>query len=458
MTVTLPGRGALRWAPVFLLATCGAGLAVGGLLRLAGAPLTGQVTWEAVGAVGAAYSLWASIDSLRHRRFGVDVIALLALVGALTFGEHLASSVIAVMLASGRSLEAWAGGKAQRDLSALLERAPKFAHRYTDGSLETIPVHAVEVGDVLMVAGGEVVPADGALATPAVLDESAITGEPLPISRSTGELARSGGVNAGGPFDLRVTVPAAESTYEGIVRLVREAAASQAPMVRMADRYAIWFFVLVLAVSGAAWVLGGGERAVAVLVVATPCPLILAAPVALVSGLSRCARRGVVVKSGAALERLAACTTLLVDKTGTLTAGAPRVARVVPWGDRRPDEVLSLAASVEQASPHVLANSVVTTALSRDCTLRLPSHVREVPGRGIRGVVDGHLVAVGNAGRAPAQAGTCRRLPGSTWAVSWPSSSPSTPPPLECSSSKTRSEPTRPRPWRRCAATASSAS
>jgi P-type E1-E2 ATPase len=292
--------------------------------------------------------------------------------------------VIALMLASGRVLESWAAGRARRDLHLLLDRAPKWARRYNGKGLETVTLEAVGVGDLLMVASGEVVPADGTVLSSAVLDESAITGEPLPATKVAGQLARSGSVNTGAPFDMKVTLPPSERTDEGIVCLTREAQSSQAPMVRVADRFALWFLGLTLIVPGLAWALGGATRAVAVLVVATPCPLILAVPVALVAGLSRSARRGVVVKSGAALERLASCTTLVIDKTGTVTAGSPVLARVVPWGGMPAHQLLFLAASLEQASPHVLAKAVVDSALSRGCRLELPQDVREVPSMGIR--------------------------------------------------------------------------
>lgn len=242
-------------------------------------------------------------------------------------------------LASGRALEDWAAYRARQDLSALLARAPRTARRYRDdGSLETVPLDEVTAGDLLLVAAGDVVSVDGVLAADvAVVDESALTGEALPVQHTRGDAVRSGTVNAAGPFDLRATTNAADSTYAGIVRLVSEAESAQAPFVRLADRYALWFLPLSLAVAGVAWALGGAARAVAVLVVATPCPLILAAPVALVSGLSAAARRGIVVKNGGVLERLARCTTVLLDKTGTLTAGQPAVTAVVPrWAWPRP--------------------------------------------------------------------------------------------------------------------------
>ena len=343
-----------------ILVLVGTILVLGCVLHLVGIGADGDVAWITAGAIGTAYAAFTMLDGLRRRSIGVDAIAVLALLGALIIGEYLAAAVIAVMVASGRALEGWAAGQARRDLQGLLERAPHLAHRYqTDGMLATVPVEQVRPGDRLLVGAGEVVPVDGALVVAAVLDESALTGESLPVERDVGDPVRSGVVNAGSPFDLRVTTSSAESTYAGIVRLVSEAESSQAPLVRLADRYALWFLVVALSGAGVAWAAGGITRAVAVLVVATPCPLILAAPVALVAGLSRAARRGVVIKGGAVLERLACCTTVLIDKTGTLTSGRPALTAVFPARDLSADEILSLAGSLDQVSPHVLAHGVV---------------------------------------------------------------------------------------------------
>jgi heavy metal translocating P-type ATPase len=388
-----------RHSAVVLLTLTASGLAAGLVLHLVGVGEAGNTAWAAAGVCGAGYALWAMGEALARGRVGVDVIALLALVGALAVGELLAAAVISVMLASGRALEAWAAGRARRDLHALLERAPRTARRYRDRVLETVPLDAVVPGDLLLVAPGELVPVDGTVAgAAAVLDESALTGEARPVERSVREPVRSGVVNAGGPFDVRATATAADSTYAGIVRLVSQAETSQAPFVRLADRYAVWFLGVSLVAAGAAWAVAGAERAVAVLVVATPCPLILAAPVALVSGLSVAARRGVVVKGGGVLERLARCTTLLLDKTGTLTSGRPSVSAVIPAGSAEPAELLRLAASLDQVSAHVLAGAVVDAAIRRGCELVLPQQVEEVHGQGIRGLVAGHRVAVGKAG------------------------------------------------------------
>jgi heavy metal translocating P-type ATPase len=392
------GTWMTRYAAVALLVVTIAGLGAGGGLHLAGNPGTGDVIWLAVSACGLAYAVWAMADSLRRRRVGVDLIALLALAGAVAVGELLAAAVISVMLASGRALEGWAAGRARRDLTGLLERAPRTARRYDGDVLAEVQLSEITPGDVLLVARGDVVPVDGTVAAGrAILDESALTGEPIPVERLQGSPVRSGVVNTGGPFDLAATASAAESTYAGIVRLVAEAEESQAPFVRLADRYAVWFLLVSLAAAGAAWAAAGAGRAVAVLVVATPCPLILAAPVALVSGMSVAARRGVVVKGGGVLEQLARCTTLLLDKTGTLTSGHPAVATVLRSGPRSAEEVLRLAASLDQVSGHVLASAVVNAARDRGCELSMPLQAEEVSGQGIRGVVTGHQVAVGNA-------------------------------------------------------------
>ena len=387
-----------RRSALALLVVTVSGLAVGGLAHLAGAGAIADAAWLASAACGLGYAVWSASDCLRRGRLGVDVIALLAVAGAVAVGELLAAAVISVMLTSGRSLEEWAAERARHDLNALLARAPRTARRYRGGSLETVPLDDIAIGDVLLVAPGDVLPVDGSVTSGvAILDESALTGEALPVEHGPGDGVRSGSLNAGGPFDLRVGTSAADSTYAGIIRLVSEAERSQAPFVRLADRYAMWFLPLTLAVAAAAWTVGGPTRAVAVLVVATPCPLILAAPVALVSGLSAAARRGVVMKSGGVLERLARCTTMVLDKTGTLTVGQPAVTAVVSAGALPQEEILGLAASLDQVSGHVLATAIVRAAEERGCPLTLPEDVTEQPGQGIAGIVRGRPVKLGRA-------------------------------------------------------------
>jgi heavy metal translocating P-type ATPase len=374
-------------------------LGAGAAAHLAGALGLRDAAWAVVGVVGAGWSGVLVVATLSRGRLGVDAIAVLAVAGALAVGELLAAAVITMMLATGRVLEGRAAQRARAELTALVARAPQTARRYEAGRVVEVPADRVAPGDLLVVGPGEVVAVDGRVESEvAVLDEAALTGEAAPVERLRGEGVRSGVVNAGGPFDLRATTTAAESTYAGVVRLVEEASAANAPFVRMADRYASWFVPLTLVVAGGAWAVSGDPvRAVAVLVVATPCPLILAAPVAIVSGLSRAARHGVVMKGGGALERLAAGRSLVLDKTGTLTSGQPVVADVVTGGDHTSEAVLGLAASLDQVSPHVLAGPIVQAALGRDLVLDLPGEVTEIPGRGIRGRVGDRNVAVGKS-------------------------------------------------------------
>jgi heavy metal translocating P-type ATPase len=385
------------WPEPTLVALTVAALVTGAIAWLAGWRGVADGCWIAATAAALAPAVWWVVAALRRGHAGVDLIAVLSLVGTLLVGEYLAGALIAVMLSGGRALEAAAERRASRDLRALLEHAPRFARRREGAQVSAIPLTEVAVNDLLVVGPGEVVPVDGRVTgTVAVLDESVLTGEPLQVERSAGEPVRSGVVNAGPAFELRATATAQDSTYAGIVALAEQAGAENAPIVRLADRYAAWFLPLALLVAGGAWLAtGSAVRGVAVLVVATPCPLLLAAPVAIVSGLSRASRRGVVIRSGSALENLGDATTLVIDKTGTLTVGRPVVVDVLvaPGGDET--EVLRLAASVDQLSPHVLAEAIVTEALTRGLTLSLPTEVIEEPGRGVTATVDHRRVTVG---------------------------------------------------------------
>ncbi|HET7822158.1 MAG TPA: heavy metal translocating P-type ATPase [Ornithinibacter sp.] len=386
-------------APLLLLLASLTLLVAGGVAWLLDAPPVADAVWAAGAALGLVASLGWTVAAVRRRQPSVDVIAVLALGGALAVGEPFAGAMITVMLASGRVLEARAAARARRELSLLVERAPRNARRRRGDVIEDVPVDLVVRGDALVVGTGEVVPVDGRLVGPGVFDESALTGEALPVERPAGDEVRSGVVNAGGPVDLLATSVAADSTYAGVVRLVEQAQASSAPFVRTADRVAVLFVPLTLALAGGAWLLSGDPvRAVAVLVVATPCPLLLAAPIAIMSGLSRAARRGVVVKGGGALERLADGRVVLFDKTGTLTQGRPTVTGVVTADDGvDADTLLRLAGSLDQLSAHVLADAIVAAAARRGLTLTVPTDVAEEHGYGVRGTVDGHEVRLGKA-------------------------------------------------------------
>ena len=389
----------LAGSPATILLIVLAAVVAGGVLWLVGLHWAADIAWAAA-VVLALIPLTISVArDLLHRETGVDLIALLAMAGSLSLGQYLAGAVVGLMLSGGQALERYAGARARRELSALLARAPRVVHRYEHGFLTAPEVGDVRKGDLLLVKPGEVVPVDGVLTSPsAVLDESALTGESRPAERLIGDTVRSGVVNADAPFDMRALTTADQSTYAGIVRLVREAETSKAPFVRLADRYAMWFLPLTLGVALLAWGISGNPvRALAVLVVATPCPLILAAPVAIVAGISRAASRGIIVKGGGALETLARARTVVFDKTGTLTSGSPRVASVETFGAIGPDELLRLAASLDQVSLHVFAGGIVSAATARSLALEFPAEVHEHGGKGIEGAVSGHRIALGQA-------------------------------------------------------------
>jgi heavy metal translocating P-type ATPase len=383
-----------------LLAWVLAGLAAGIALQVAGHPAYAAIAWAAASLPVALHVAIGVIRSLLGGRLGVDVIAFASILGALVLDEAAAAAVIALMVAGGEALEAWAEGRAQGALTELLARAPRAAARISNGEITEITLDAIAPGDLLLVRPGETVPADGTLEDAgATLDESMLTGEPLPVSLQQGARVRSGGVNAGGAFRLRASAGAAGSTYAAIIRLTQAAAQSRAPLVRLADRWAIGFILLTALLAGAAWAITGDpRRALAVLVVATPCPLILAAPIALVAGIGRAARRGIVVKGGAALERLARIRTVIFDKTGTLTPGRPRLAGIEADPSLGRDAALRLAAALAQASTHPVSVALVATARARGFDLPVPESVEETPGGGLSGQVDDKALTLGSEG------------------------------------------------------------
>jgi heavy metal translocating P-type ATPase len=337
--------------------------------------------------------------SLRRGDVGLDIVAALSMTGALIFEEHLAAVVVALMYAGGQYLENFAEHRASREMTALLARVPQTAIRYRNGKLDEIHLDAVEPEDRLLIRRGDVVPVDGVVAQGlAVLDQAALTGEALPVQKPLGEHIMSGVINVGDAFQLSATHRAADSTYAGIVRLIEAAQAAKAPMARLADRFALAFLALTIALAGGAWLWSNDPiRALAVLVVATPCPLILAVPVAIVSGMSRAAKTGVLVKGGRALETLARVKVLVIDKTGTLTQGQAGIAHIRPEAGISAVRLLQLAASLDQASKHVTARALVLEAQARGLDLLPPTDVEETPGEGVEGIVDGQRVIVGGA-------------------------------------------------------------
>jgi len=360
--------------------------------------ISANLIWSAATVPVAAGLAVSILRDFLIGRFGVDAIALVAMIAAIVMGEPLAGIVVAMMYSGGNLLEDYARGRAEHELRALRDRAPRIAHRQQGDDLLDVAAEDVLAGDELLVRAGELLPVDGHLLDArATLDESAVTGEPLPEARIRGDALRSGTVNAGEAFRYRASAPARESTYAGIIRMVEAAQTAKAPFIRMADRFALLLLPATLIVSGLAWWLSGDPvRALAVLVVATPCPLILAAPVAFIGGVSRAARAGILMKGSAAIEALGQVRTAIFDKTGTLTEGGARLIALDTAPDADADDILRLVASIEQASHHVLAEALVSLAREKMLPLSQPTAVREYTGAGLEGVVGGRHIRAGS--------------------------------------------------------------
>ena len=388
-----------------LVAIAATGLAIGLGLMVTGMGDYAQIVFIAFTLPVLIALVYEIIVSLKNGEFGLDIVAALSMTAAMFFDEELAAIVVALMYSGGQYLESFAEARARRGMTALLSRVPRHAYRYQDNRLDDVPLEKVQPGDRLMVRKGDIVPVDGTVADGvAVLDESTLTGESRPVRHVAGEAIFSGTSNTGEPFDFVASQTAENSTVAGIVRLIEQAQQARAPMTRLADRYAIVFLVFTLAIAGLAWFLAGDPvRLVAVLVVATPCPLILAVPVALVAGLSRAASQGILIKGGKVLEAIAAAKALVIDKTGTLTTGRPRLVEIRTSGDV--NEVLRLAAGLDQASQHTIARTIVSDVRARGINLPVPRNAVETPGEGVTGEVDGHQVIVGGVGFVAVQLG-----------------------------------------------------
>ncbi|MBL8883132.1 MAG: heavy metal translocating P-type ATPase [Hyphomicrobium sp.] len=397
------------------------GLSLGLLLWIDGAEVWAHRLWAIATIpviIGLAVSIWRD---LLAGSLGVDAVAFVSMSAALLLGEPLAGVVIAVMYAGGNLLEDFAVSRAERDLKSLVDRAPRLAHRRRGEILEDVPIDKVGIGDKLVVRAGEVVPVDGIIAAEsATLDEAALTGEPVPVTRSIGDLVRSGTINAGATFEMKANATAGESTYAGIIRLVTAAQTTKSPFIRLADRYALLLLPVTLVLAGAAWWFSGDPvRGLAVLVASTPCPLILAAPVAFIAGVSQAARLGILIKGGGPLEALARTHTVMFDKTGTLTVGGARLVAIETAPGEDPDEVLRLAASLEQASQHVVAAAIVSAAVARGLRLDVPEQVRETMGSGLEGIIGGRKIKAGSHhlvwGPGRPQAWAVRALRRASW-------------------------------------------
>lgn len=361
--------------------------------------------WTAT-AVVAAFVIWTLVRMIREMlrgRFGLDILAIVAMVATLAVGEYVAALIIVLMLSGGEALEDFAARRAKRELSALLERSPQSAHvvtaagESTTESVRDVPVEEVAVGDLLLVRPAEIVPVDCEMLTDeASFDESSLTGESLPVTRRAGDVVLSGAVNGSRIVRARAARRSADSQYQQILVLVRQAQESRAPVVRLADRFAIPFTVVSLLLAGLAWAFSGQPvRFAEVLVLATPCPLLIAAPVAFLGGLSRSAKAGIVLKGGAVVETLSRVRSAAFDKTGTLTRGHPVLIDVRPAGGFSADDVLRLAASAEQYSTHALAEGIRVAARERGLALVAAEDASEVATNGVAASIGGRLVVVG---------------------------------------------------------------
>ena len=388
-------RGALAASSIVVIAA--------GLVLTLVAPAWASRVWLVGLVVTGAPIVWRTVLETRQGRWATDVVAVLAIIGAVALREPLAGLVIVLMRSGGEALEEYAAGRASAALRELEAAAPRIAHRFVSKdltSVEDVPVGHIEIGDLLLVRPGDIVPCDGTVRDGhSLVDVSRLTGEPVPVAAEAGTALMSGSLNGDGALTMAATARAEDSQYAKIVELVRTAQTTKAPLVRLADRYAMWFTPATLLVCLATYLATRDAiRVLAVLVVATPCPLILATPIAIIGGISRAARRKIIVRHGGALEALSRVDAAIFDKTGTLTIGKPLVSRVIPVGDLSEMQLLHWAGAVEQGSSHLLARTLVDAAQSADGPLPMARAHLESPGRGVTADVAGHEVAVG--GRA----------------------------------------------------------
>ena len=361
--------------------------------------LTGQPTYAhwilGVTAIASVMPLaWGMWEDLRSGKYGLDVLAITAIVVSVLMKEYWAGMIIVLMLTGGEALEDYAEERAKTELSALLKRKPKKAHKLKGNKTLDVAVSQVSVGDKIVIYPGEVVPVDCVIVEgSSSFDESSLTGESLPVIKNADDQLLSGSINVEGVVTAKALHTAADSQYEQIIKLVKSAASAQSPFVRLTDRYSIPFTVLSFAIAGTAWAVSGESiRFLEVLVVATPCPLLLGAPIALISGMSRAAKHGIIIKTGSAMERLAAVKTVAFDKTGTLTKGKPVVKDVKLFNNHSRQEVLAVATALEQSSTHILAKAIVEAA---DTKVKKAKQVKELSGLGLQGRLDGKTILVG---------------------------------------------------------------
>ena len=339
------------------------------------------------------------IKVLKSGNFGIDLLAITAIVATIVLGQYWAGWIVLLMLTGGDTLEEYAANKAKSELKSLLDNTPSKAHLLKDGNVTDVDIDDVKVGDKILVRPKEQVPVDGLVIDgQSEIDESSLTGESVPVNVSNGSHVMSGSINGENPFQIKAEKIAADSEYQAIVKLVKESETHPAKFVRLADRYAVPFTLIAYIIAGVAWYVSKDPVRIAqVLVVASPCPLILAAPIAFVSGMSRTSRNGIIIKSGTALEKLNSARTVAFDKTGTITKGKLVVDEFRTTNHFDEKTVMSYAASIEQNSSHVMAEAIVDYARSNNVALKKTDDLKEVTAEGIVGKVEGHIVKVGQA-------------------------------------------------------------
>ncbi len=372
---------------------------VAAALDLSGNDTAAKAVLAVSAGLNAIPLVWSMVQDIRDGKYGVDILAATAIIASVWLGEYWAGMIIVLMLTGGEALEDYAERRAKRELTALLERKPMTAQIMRGKKVVEVRASEVVVGDKVVVLPGEVIPVDGDVVEGvSSIDESSLTGESLPVEKKLGDSVMSGSVNIDGSLVLRATNDAAHSQYQQIIKLVETASKSQAPFVRLADQYSIPFTIIAFMIAGAAWFVSGDPvRFLEVIVVATPCPLLLGAPIALISGMSRSARHGIIVKTGSALEQLAQVRTVAFDKTGTLTAGQPVVGDIKPFGGFTKNQVLGTAAALEAESSHVLARAVVAAAARSKAPTKKAKLVTEHSGHGVSGKIDVKTVLLGRA-------------------------------------------------------------
>lgn len=374
------------------------GLMIGTIFYLFGQEHISHDVWYATLIIGGAPIALKTFLGMLRGQFAADIVAMLAILTAIIMGQAFAGTIVVLMQSGGEAIEKFGLRRASSSLTALLARAPRTARRKQADKIEEIVVKDIRVGDILIVRPGDLIPVDGTITQgEAEIDESAMTGEPLAHRKTVGAKVLSGTIDTSGAFDMRADKISEESQYAKIVQLVRQAQAEKAPIQRLADKYAVFFTPLVLIICLLGWIITKDPTTIlAVLVVATPCPLILATPIAVISGINRAAQEGIIVKGGAPLEQIGKIQAALFDKTGTITYGTPLVDKVVPMEQISPNELLRQAATVEQLSSHSAAQSIVRYAKNLLGELSIPNNFQEIPGRGVEGTIDGHRVIVGS--------------------------------------------------------------